>query len=62
LRINSNDSIDDDDDEVLEVEDTDGSFSYTPEIETELSNEERDKFLLVWEKFKKKMFETGVTP
>jgi hypothetical protein len=59
LKINSNDSIEDDD-EVLEIEDSDSSFSYTPEIEAESSNEERDKFLMVWEKFKKKMFETGV--
>jgi hypothetical protein len=61
LKINSNDSIEDDD-EILEVENADGSFNYTPEVETDLSNEERDKFLMVWDKFKKKMFETGVTP
>jgi hypothetical protein len=61
LKINSNETVEDDD-EVLEIEDADTSFSYTPELETESSNDEKEKFLLVWEKFKKKMFETGVIP
>ncbi len=60
LRINSN-SATDDEDEVLEIDDIEG---IPEEIKLELdsgsANEDKEKFLQIWETFKKKMQETGV--
>jgi hypothetical protein len=60
LRINSNSSVDDED-EVLEIDEIDGNSNETiVELDATSAEEEREKFLQIWETFKKKMQETGV--
>lgn len=60
LRINSY-STEDDEDEVLEIDDMEGFVPENiKELDAKEGEEEREKFLQIWETFKKKMQETGV--